>query len=58
MRQTEIRLCESLSEKPGPKESGSDSKKDVFAKENWTDQMFIKEFDGQQGEEFGILLVG
>lgn len=89
--QTEIRLCESLSKKPGPtpsqlassansqpasgrgspqppsvaeaaqiakaKEQEREKKqRDVFAPENW-DSLLIDQFDGQQGEEYGLLLV-
>jgi hypothetical protein len=38
------------------KEQAKDPEKDVFDPENW-DSLLIDQFDGQQGEEYGILLV-
>merc|ERR1712093_164842 len=69
---TEIRLCESLSKKPGPsaaqfsngddrdkekakKEDSKKEKKDVFDPANW-DSLLVDSFDGEFGEEYGILL--
>jgi len=72
LHQTEIRLCESLAKKPGPSPSQMSNgngnheaekqkeepknKKDVFDPANW-DSLLIDQFDGQFGEEYGLLLV-